>query len=377
VSRLAIIVGLEMTELASSHFETIVEIIVDDTNLDVDDAERSPDRFEALEEGDDFQIRKMLSSSTISLTLSVQSQSPYLCASDKNINGKYFDENGEELKSSGPDSNPSTASSRSPIMVHRSNSDPSMNGSNSNIVMLSRCASEPLPLYYKAETTQLMMKKGPQRNSNRIRNNRRNVLVTLVRRVRPESLRTSFNNSVIKTFYCKICMENCAQSLSFSAHNCCRQHEYCIPCMTGYLTAQVDDGVIHFPCPGLRDCQGSLSSDELRLLLSDESISRLDRITNIKTNPLFRECPQCSAGHTAVSMNDTTTSDIICRGCKLTYCFYHANAHTGRTCQEYVKDMSKRVKDEINASEEYVGKITKGCPRCNAATEKNGGCNHM
>lgn len=236
-----------------------------------------------------------------------------------------------------------------------------------------RCTSEPLP----GKGSSALSSAQAIRNSYRTRNNRRNVLVTLIRRVRPESLRNSLNK-VVKTFYCKICMENCPQSMSFAAHSCSKQHEYCIPCMSGYLAAQVEEGVIYFNCPGFAECQSSLATEELRLLLTEESISRLDRIKTIKTNPMYRECPQCSAGFTPASSDiEGNNSDIICQGCNTTYCFYHSNAHAGKTCQEYLRDMSKRVKDELCASEQYVVKVTKGCPNCHSATEKNGGCNHM
>ena len=206
--------------------------------------------------------------------------------------------------------------------------------------------------------------------------------MTLIRKIKPDALRISLNSlnrNSVRTFYCKICMENCSSALSFCPANCSHQHEYCIPCMNGYLTAQVLDGVIHYPCPGANECsQGKLTIDELRLLLSSDMAERLERLIQVKTNMFYRECPQCATQHT--SSDEELRVDgpgITCVACNLQYCFYHANAHPGKDCQEFARTMTRRVRAEMEASEALVGKCSKLCPQCSAATEKSGGCNHM
>ena len=212
--------------------------------------------------------------------------------------------------------------------------------------------------------------------------NRRNVLVTLIRRIRPESLRISINSlnrNSVRTFYCKICMSNCASALSFCAGNCSHKHEYCIPCMNGYITAQVLDGVIHYPCPGVAECgEGKLNMDELQLLLSEEMFTKLERLIQVKTNIFYRECPQCAAEYTTSdSQIRANGPEITCSSCLFKYCFYHANAHPNKNCEEYARTMSLRVKADLEASEALVVKYSKLCPQCKSATEKSGGCNHM
>jgi ribosomal protein S27AE len=175
------------------------------------------------------------------------------------------------------------------------------------------------------------------------------------------------------TFYCKVCLENCSLSLGFTIA-CSAEHKYCRDCLTGYYTAQVNDGVIDLFCPGVSDgCQGSLSADELRSLVSDDVFERHNRFVQVKKNPLYRECPSCNVGVTLADQ----TAKVKCGSCSTEYCFFHANAHVGMTCEQYARSQSRRTRQELNASNAFVNRNTKPCPYCTSPTEKNGGCNHM
>jgi len=63
---------------------------------------------------------------------------------------------------------------------------------------------------------------------------------------------------------------------------------------------------------------------------------------------------------------------MTCTNCKKVYCFFHSNAHEGKSCKEYTKEQRKN-----DDSEQTIQRTTKPCPKCKAPTEKNGGCNHM
>ncbi|CAE7778956.1 rnf19b, partial [Symbiodinium microadriaticum] len=54
--------------------------------------------------------------------------------------------------------------------------------------------------------------------------------------------------------------------------------------------------------------------------------------------------------------------------------YYHSNAHAGRSCDEYERQLAKQEKEMRNAG---VLADSKQCPRCGVHTVKISGCNHM
>jgi ribosomal protein S27AE len=176
------------------------------------------------------------------------------------------------------------------------------------------------------------------------------------------------------TFFCTVCLENCSVSLGFVIANCSEQHKYCRDCLHGYYTAQIADGAIEHFCPGVGDgCHGLLCTEELQSLVSDEAFQRHNRLIQVKKNPLYRECPSCNTG---VTLADQSPK-VVCGSCGTEYCFFHSNAHAGMTCEQYARTQSRRTRQDMSASNEFVSRTTKCCPFCNSPTEKNGGCNHM
>lgn len=184
--------------------------------------------------------------------------------------------------------------------------------------------------------------------------------------------------SLTQTFYCGICLENCDTALTFPIRTCEKHHNYCKPCMTSYTRIQAESGAISYPCPGLGECSAALAEEELRVLLSEELWSRHLRLTQVKTNPLYRECPKCNHGMTATSSEASSANpQLRCEGCQYEYCFLHSDAHPNRSCQEYARAMSSRARHDLQQTDRLLKRVTKPCPKCHIATEKNGGCNHM
>ena len=185
------------------------------------------------------------------------------------------------------------------------------------------------------------------------------------------------NYSFQPEFYCDICMENCSTALIFQISNCCDKdnHSFCTPCMRGYYTSTVTEGSIQHFCPGI-GCQAAVSSAELKALLDEESFARYERLTQVKQNVMYRECPKCGVGATAPP-SASDIPELSCGECGSSYCFYHSDAHVGLSCQQYLRNQSSRTRRELAASHSFVGKSTKKCPSCKSPTEKNGGCNHM
>lgn len=64
---------------------------------------------------------------------------------------------------------------------------------------------------------------------------------------------------------------------------------------------------------------------------------------------------------------------VNCHECDTEFCYFHSNAHTGRTCEEY--EEQQRVVDEKSA--EYLREHSKCCPKCGMNVQKMDGCNQM
>jgi len=176
----------------------------------------------------------------------------------------------------------------------------------------------------------------------------------------------------IPTFYCRICLENCALTTQYIIATCTNQeHKFCETCLSGYTAVQADSAVTQHGCPGGGECGGVLTNEEVRLLLKDNatSLAHFERFLLVANND-YRECPGCQKG---TSNGSVSQPEIKCDGCGLVYCFIHANAHPNEECIKYAQRMLKDEK-EFN---ELLEKTTKECPKCKSHTEKNGGCNHM
>lgn len=64
---------------------------------------------------------------------------------------------------------------------------------------------------------------------------------------------------------------------------------------------------------------------------------------------------------------------VNCYECNTEFCYFHSNAHTGRTCEDY--DEQQRVVDEQSAA--YLREHSKCCPKCGMNVQKMDGCNQM
>jgi hypothetical protein len=72
--------------------------------------------------------------------------------------------------------------------------------------------------------------------------------------------------------------------------------------------------------------------------------------------------------------NAAPTEVIVnCDKCKTEFCYYHSNAHAGRSCASYEESIAAVV-SQTNL---YLKENSKPCPRCTIHVEKDGGCNQM
>ena len=173
-------------------------------------------------------------------------------------------------------------------------------------------------------------------------------------------------------FYCNVCMENVAISLSFTPKNCIKKHQFCKDCVESYFTHEIQEGnVENISCPliGSTQCGGVIEESEIKSIVTREIHQRYLRLNEIKRNQNARECPSCSH----IQIGDGSHPNMTCDKCQTQYCFIHANAHPNEACHDYIK----RTCREEKKNQRYIQRMAKECPNCKAPTEKSGGCNHM
>jgi len=75
------------------------------------------------------------------------------------------------------------------------------------------------------------------------------------------------------------------------------------------------------------------------------------------------------------SLVKSTTPIVTCHVCSTEFCYFHSNAHSGKSCIEY--HTTNLETDRTNA--EFASAIlrAKPCPNCGISVSKDGGCNQM
>jgi len=66
------------------------------------------------------------------------------------------------------------------------------------------------------------------------------------------------------------------------------------------------------------------------------------------------------------------TPIVHCLECQTEFCYFHSNAHPGRTCEEYENELQ-----EDRESAEYLRSHCKQCPKCGINIQKIDGCDHV
>lgn len=75
------------------------------------------------------------------------------------------------------------------------------------------------------------------------------------------------------------------------------------------------------------------------------------------------------------SVVKSTTPVVTCKKCNTEFCYFHSNAHSGKSCIEY----HKKHLEEDRSNVECINQIlrAKPCPNCGIPVSKEGGCNQM
>jgi len=192
-------------------------------------------------------------------------------------------------------------------------------------------------------------------------------------------------------FYCQVCCEDFSEG-GFSLKGC--GHKFCKECLVGYLSSKVQDGEIAPSCfwsgasttlamqtremtNAKQMCKVQLTDEDMSALLLPDSVdvwNKWDRFKYFKSNALARECPYCN--HRQLGLNNSKEKpEMMCENpeCNKEYCFLHAGAHAGLTCQDY----ELREAAESSQSQTLIDQSSKPCPVCKMPITKDGGCNHI
>jgi hypothetical protein len=186
----------------------------------------------------------------------------------------------------------------------------------------------------------------------------------------PNLVRHISRTQPVVTFYCSICLENHPLEEIFAISSCQQKHRFCASSLKSFATCQINDGILEYRCPlSSEGCNGLIAENELQVLLDAEVFEKYSRFKAMKQNTNYRECPKCA---TPV-VGNPQSSHMVCISCQEQFCFFHSNAHPGRTCEDY---NASQARSEMQ-SKALIKSLTVPCPNCHIETEKSGGCNHM
>ncbi|KAH6664236.1 hypothetical protein B0J14DRAFT_249408 [Halenospora varia] len=130
-------------------------------------------------------------------------------------------------------------------------------------------------------------------------------------------------------------------------------------------------------------CNEQLDHQDMREFAPNEIFEKYDKLSMRQALerdlPNFRWCigPNCSFGQE--HPEDLLSQPILtCSACSFVSCARHnVGWHNRETCDEYEKRVRKGMAGASKKSEKVIAKISKKCPKCQRAINKNGGCMHM
>jgi len=198
---------------------------------------------------------------------------------------------------------------------------------------------------------------------------------------------------------CPVCLEEMTAEERYRLQNC--HHAICKTCLKNHIAAQLNGQAVLVKCTDPQ-CGRAISSADFSAVGEQEAQRR------IRKNDLMKKIAQINGAHLCsnehcpdawipprhendiegpaqaksrferFSFSRTPAIDhhYRCRTCELRQCSQCGHTHMGTSCKHFQKTLKKTKK----ADREYLsGKNTrfKPCPKCSAAIEKNGGCDHM
>eukprot|EP00438_Fugacium_kawagutii_P001865 Skav216328 [mRNA] locus=scaffold3350:140207:142526:+ [translate_table: standard] len=184
-------------------------------------------------------------------------------------------------------------------------------------------------------------------------------------------------NPMVETFECRICLTNLPVAERVVFRDCHDpKHGCCKDCTRYWIKERVESGhVFNITCSrrGMCDCNARVSDEEVLRFTDTDTHAKYMRFKSMREDDTVRECPQCGHMCKPNYRQGEIVAEMKCPSCSCNFCYYHSNAHAGRPCDEYSRQISKQLKE----MEQGALADSKPCPKCGLYTAKTGGCNHM
>jgi IBR domain, a half RING-finger domain len=183
----------------------------------------------------------------------------------------------------------------------------------------------------------------------------------------------------VQTKECVICVENKPLYRNFPAFTSCSHDPgTCSSCVAKQtvtlLEASSGTGWSSCRCP---QCDAPIPTEELQNTLPRALVKEMRGLVDKalqSTDDSWRWCLATGCGHGG--LQNGLNEMIRCRKCDYRMCFKHQVPwHTGYSCQEYETSHPEAAVTKTN--EEMIRKMSKPCPGCGIAVQKDGGCNNM
>eukprot|EP01106_Pelomyxa_sp_JSP_P001059 TRINITY_DN1157_c0_g1_i6.p1 TRINITY_DN1157_c0_g1~~TRINITY_DN1157_c0_g1_i6.p1 ORF type:complete len:167 (-),score=40.98 TRINITY_DN1157_c0_g1_i6:62-562(-) len=131
-------------------------------------------------------------------------------------------------------------------------------------------------------------------------------------------------------------------------------------------------------CPSL-NCKDNINDDEVKQLVLPATYLKYEEFLlkrALDTMPDLRWCPKPKCGNAMIVGGGLMTRCTNPR-CRFTFCINCKEEwHSEISCEQYQK-WKEENSEEDSRYNVWVRQHSKLCPKCHAAIEKNGGCNHM
>ncbi|CAM9315029.1 unnamed protein product, partial [Ectocarpus fasciculatus] len=176
------------------------------------------------------------------------------------------------------------------------------------------------------------------------------------------------------TVTCSICYDQVPPAET--THLSCG-HMFCRGCYTQYLSIKVDNegaASVQTHCPEPK-CSERVPESLFKDLLGAASVAKYREFaikSFIESSRFIRYCPAAGCDKVAIGRGIT---NVVCH-CANPFCFRCGEeTHDPATCDQLSRWLDKCRNESETANWMIVN--TKKCPKCDARTEKNQGCNHM
>ena len=184
------------------------------------------------------------------------------------------------------------------------------------------------------------------------------------------------STSVAMILRCPVCFEedNVSGLFRFSCG-----HECCINCISEIIRHGIQDRE-NPKCP-IIECRQDLTQQDFDFLVVEDRIRQKLEYLGIAKNPNSKLCPTHNCLYAFIN-EDVEIRIIQCPECHQEYCCQCLRMHAPKISCKKAQSLAEmqedeRFKDQERASEEWISKNSRHCPKCSTPLFKKGGCNKV